>query len=223
MRYNLFLKRLFFISFCFVFILVIYNAINKFISSDIFHVKKIEIVGTVNSNQKFLRNYFKKFLGKNIFQVKGDEVLTDDIWVEKYEIIKKFPSTLLVRIYEKKPLIKFSKKGKCYIKTADDSLIKSNCNKVNVFIMTNIDNDFFEEFTKIYKKLNKNVTYYLYSSYFVAKFNKTEIFGYYDSSIFLENYRYFEKIAKTLYEQINYADLRISERIYVSGVKRERG
>ncbi|KAA0257863.1 FtsQ-type POTRA domain-containing protein [Deferribacter autotrophicus] len=223
MKFKMFLKRLLIISFGFVFMFVTYITINHFINSSIFNIKNIEIVGTVNSNQKLLKNYFKKFLGKNIFKVKGDGVLTEDVWVEKYEIVKKFPSTLQVKIYEKRPVIKFSKRGKCYIKTADNSLIKSNCNNVNVFVMTNIDNDYFNEFIKIYRELNNNLKFYLYSSYFVAKQSEIEIIGYYDSSSFLGNYRYFEKIAETLYEKIDYADLRISERIYVSGVKRERG
>lgn len=84
-----------------------------------FNLKKIQIENNFFVLEKDIQKLLNQFLNKNIIFLKNSEIekaLLANSFIESFDIKKKYPDTLKVRIYEKKPIaILINKKKKYYI------------------------------------------------------------------------------------------------------------
>ena len=72
-----------------------------------FNLKKIQIENNFFVLEKDIQKLLSQFLNKNIIFLKNSEIekaLLTNSFIERFEIKKKYPDTLKVRIYEKKPI-----------------------------------------------------------------------------------------------------------------------
>ncbi|BAI80081.1 cell division protein FtsQ [Deferribacter desulfuricans SSM1] len=215
------MKKLVKLIFFTILVVILVIGVNKFTNSSFFKVRKIEVIGAINSNTKVVKKELKRLLDKNIFDIEDVQFVESDPWVTKCLITKRYPSTIVVKIYEKKAIFKFSKNGKCYFYLSDGSNLRTNCDNNRVKVIGNVDNIYFDEFANIFSKVDKNYKYLLYPSYFVVEYNGKPVKGFYEDNVFVANFNYLQKILDKGYKDFDYADIRLRNRIYISGVKRE--
>lgn len=196
--------------------------VREFLRSPYFYVKNVKIIGVSNADINKLDKFSKKIIGKNIFKIKSDVYgeKFNDSWIERIEIIRNYPSTVILNIYEKKPLFNFVKDGVVYSYLNDGSYLKARTNISNI----SVEGKFWQS------NLNK------FSSFIDSKYLKTfEKIEIYDSYILMKgkdvlykcgfNADTFEDAMKRMdlilkrYKKVNYVDLRIDKRIYVDGVR----
>tara|TARA_B100000575_G_C23107274_1_gene639206 strand:- start:740 stop:1396 length:657 start_codon:yes stop_codon:yes gene_type:complete len=137
-----------------------------------FNLKEIKIENTVLLTEANLKKELNSLYGKNLITLKNEEIenlLLKNSFVESFFIKKKYPNTLKIKIYEKKPIaILIDNKRKFYVSDKID-LIKFQDfqNFKNLpYILGNK-----EEFKILYRNLkrvnfpSKNITnYILYDS-----------------------------------------------------------
>ena len=90
---------------------------------------------------------------KNIFFVKDkeiNEIITSNSLVEKYEVFKKYPSSLIINLEKTKFLAKINSGGKIFVIGSNGKLSKSNISNIQLpFIFGNPNIEEFLEFKKI--------------------------------------------------------------------------
>lgn len=121
-----------------------------------FNLKKIQIENNFFVLEKDIQKLLSQFLNKNIIFLKNSEIekaLLANNFIESFDIKKKYPDTLKVRIYEKKPIaILINKKKKYYI--------SETIKLVEYISLTNFKNLPYvlgneKEFKILYDNLNK--------------------------------------------------------------------
>ena len=121
-----------------------------------FNLKKIQIENNFFVLEKDIQKILSQFLNKNIIFLKNSEIekaLLTNSFIESFDIKKKYPDTLKVRIYEKKPIaILINKKKKYYI--------SETIKLVEYISLTNFKNLPYvlgneKEFKILYDNLNK--------------------------------------------------------------------
>tara|TARA_X000001036_G_scaffold274210_1_gene254706 strand:- start:1257 stop:1913 length:657 start_codon:yes stop_codon:yes gene_type:complete len=121
-----------------------------------FNLKKIQIENNFFVLEKDIQKLLSQFLNKNIIFLKNSEIekaLLTNSFIESFDIKKKYPDTLKVRIYEKKPIaILINKKKKYYI--------SETIKLVEYISLTNFKNLPYvlgneKEFKILYDNLNK--------------------------------------------------------------------
>jgi cell division septal protein FtsQ len=84
-----------------------------------FNLKKIDIENNFLLEDKDIKKLLASIYNKNLIFLKNTEVQTalmQNSFIESFNIKKKYPSTLKIKIFETKPVaILFSKKGKFYL------------------------------------------------------------------------------------------------------------
>ena len=84
-----------------------------------FNVKQVNIENNFLLKKEEITNLLTPIFNKNIIFLKSSEIeklLTQNNLIESFNIKKKYPSSLKIRIYEKKPIaILFDKKKKYYL------------------------------------------------------------------------------------------------------------
>ena len=121
-----------------------------------FNLKKIQIENNFFVLEKDIQKLLSQCLNKNIIFLKNSEIekaLLTNSFIESFDIKKKYPDTLKVRIYEKKPIaILINKKKKYYI--------SETIKLVEYISLTNFKNLPYvlgneKEFKILYDNLNK--------------------------------------------------------------------
>ncbi len=219
------LKIFWIIFFASLFVVGSNYVVNKIKNSNYFTVKTVVCKGVVNANQAEVDKVVNKFIGKNIFSInEKTRVLIDDIWIRKAIISKKFPNKLIVKIYEKKPLFVFKKRGRCYQYISGGDMIRISCKKRKINIYDLADNDILNDFSYIFQKNNINFgEIKLHRSYFEIKNKDLSFLCPYNDGVFKRNFDVFQKAIRKRYKQIKYVDLRVKGKIYVDGVLHETG
>jgi cell division protein FtsQ len=200
--------------------------VNVIKNSDYFTVKDVVCKGVINGNKKKIDKELVKFIGKNIFDINEKrKILIDDIWIIKAVLSKKYPDTIVVKIYEKKPLFAYKKKNKCYQYVSSGDSIRISCRKhkdINIFVLTS--NDVLKNFSEIVSGKNfKGSKIRLHRSYFEILKDNFRLYCSYDKNVFDKNFEIFNKGIKQRYKKIKYVDLRVDGKIYVDGVSNEAG
>ncbi len=127
---------------------------NKF-----FKIKNIEVKNNILIDEKLIKNKLLKIHNKSIFfiKVKDIEIALKDIdFLDTFEIKKKYPDTLFIKIYETKPIaILFKNKTKYFLDSSQNLINfdeKKNNKKLPTIFGVNAENNFI----LFYNQLNNN-------------------------------------------------------------------
>ena len=153
------------------FLLFVVGSINNITLSKIkfFQIKNINIKGLADVENEILLSNLNNIFLKNILLINKNEiseVIEKNTLVQNYTILKKYPSTLNIRIEKTKFLAKINKKNKIFYLGSNGKLIKNNIKYELPFIFGNPDINEFLRFKKIvdnskinYKEI-KNLYYF---------------------------------------------------------------
>ena len=121
-----------------------------------FNLKKIVIKNNFFSKDKEIKRSLSRFYNKNLVFLKNNDIeqaLMKDSFIESFKIKKKYPDTLIIEIFEKKPIaILLSGKNKFYISEKIDLIKFDNIEYFEdlPYVIGNKD-----DFEKLYKNLKK--------------------------------------------------------------------
>ena len=157
-----------------LFLIILFTTINsqqKFIASQ-FDLKTIEIENNLLLNDNDIKKLLISFYNKNLVFLKNNELkkaLMQNSLIESFIIKKKYPNTLKVKIFEKKPIaVLFDKKNKFYLSEKIDLIeFKNLQNYQNLpYVLGNKDDFkvFYNNLIKINFPLNVVKKYTLYET-----------------------------------------------------------
>ena len=153
------------------FLLLAFGSINNksFDKVNFFQIENINITGLSDIDNEILLSNLNNIILKNIFIVNKNEisrVIENNNLVQNYTILKKYPSTLNVRIEKTKLLAKINKNNKIFYIGSNGKLIRNNSKHDLPFIFGNPEINEFLGFKKIldssrinYKNI-KNLYYF---------------------------------------------------------------
>ena len=157
-----------------LFLLILFTTFNsqqKFIISH-FDLKTIEIENNFLLKDNDIKNLLISFYNKNLVLLNNNEVknaLMQNSLIESFKIKKKYPNTLKVKIFEKKPIaILFDKKNKFYLSEKIDLIEFKNLPNYQKlpYVLGNKDDFkvFYNNLIKINFPLNVVKKYTLYET-----------------------------------------------------------
>ena len=143
-----------------LFLIILFTTINsqqKFIASQ-FDLKTIEIENNLLLKDNDIKNLLISFYNKNLVLLNNDEVkkaLMQNSLIESFNIKKKYPNTLKVKIFEKKPIaVLFDKKNKFYLSEKIDLIEFRNLPSYQTLPYVLGNKDDFKIFYNNLKKIN---------------------------------------------------------------------
>ena len=157
-----------------LFLLILFTTFNsqqKFIISH-FDLKTIEIENNLLLKDNDIKNLLISFYNKNLVLLNNNEVknaLMQNSLIESFKIKKKYPNTLKVKIFEKKPIaVLFDKKNKFYLSEKIDLIEFRNLPNYHTlpYVLGNKDDFkiFYNNLKKINFPLNEVKKYTLYET-----------------------------------------------------------
>jgi len=124
-----------------------------------FEIQNIEIVNNHIINKEEIDKKLANILGKNILFIKRNDLekpLKSIDFLEKIEVKKKYPNTIIIKIYETKPVAILFKKNDKYLLDSSSNLIPFNEN----MLIDNFPSVFGEgaelEFINFFNQLENN-------------------------------------------------------------------
>ena len=143
-----------------LFLLILFTTINsqqRFIIS-YFDLKTIEIENNLLLKDNDIKNLLISFYNKNLVLLNNDEVkkaLMQNSLIESFNIKKKYPNTLKVKIFEKKPIaVLFDKKNQFYLSEKIDLIEFRNLPNYQTLPYVLGNKDDFKIFYNNLKKIN---------------------------------------------------------------------
>ena len=100
--------------------------VNLDTDSNLFKIKKIEINNNILINEKELKKKLSYIFEKNIFFLKKEDIrepLKDVDFLEKIEVKKKYPDTIIIKVFETEPLAIIFKNELKYLLDSSSNLI----------------------------------------------------------------------------------------------------
>ena len=146
-------------SLVYIFFLLIFSSINNNTINNLNFIKtqNINIYGLNEQDNKSLINEFKNLNLENIFLIDKSEIvklINSNSLIEKYEVFKKYPSTIEIKIEKTNFLAKINKNGKIYLIGSNGKLTLNKSGYVElpyIFGKPNIN-----EFLKLKKIIDKS-------------------------------------------------------------------
>ena len=192
----------------------------------LFKIKNVEIIENQIINKQEIKEKLTDVYGKNIFFVKKNDLeksLKSIEFLEKIEVKKKYPDTIIIQIYETKPLGIFFKKNQKYLLDSSSKLI--DFNKYDFFDnLPSIFGDGAEKnFVIFFKQLqNNNFPIKRINKYYYFQIGRWDIRLVNDQIIKFPPNKMAEAIQKSVelinhqdFENQNIIDLRIHGKIVV--------
>ncbi len=123
--------------FIYFFLLILVGSINNigFSNIDLNSIKVISVSGLDDKNNEYLSKEIKNLKLSNIFFLNPDkinELMSSNSLVEKFEIFKKYPSSIDVKIQKTNFLAKINKNGKMYLIGSNAKISKYDLNYYNL-------------------------------------------------------------------------------------------
>jgi len=195
-------------------------------NNKIFKIKTIKVINNFVIKESEIKKELYGIYNRNIFLINREEVkkpLNNIDFLEKIEVTKKYPNTIVIKIFETKPLAKIVKNKKRYVIDSSSKLILlENVNSYNE--LPNIFGVEAEKnFLSFFKKLKENnfsVTtinnyyYYKIGRWDVQLFNN-KIIKYPDKNLKKAIINSTELIKRKDFKNYNIIDLRIDGKIIV--------
>ena len=147
----------------YLFLFIFLGTINNKNLSELkfYRIKDIKVFGLNEKENLEILNNLKFLQNKNIFFInkkKISELINSNNLIEKYSIIKKYPSTIELRVTETNYLALVNKKGKKYLLGSNGKLIDEKYNKKELpLIFGDFKNSEFLELKKIFDIYKFNI------------------------------------------------------------------
>lgn len=129
--------------------------------NSLFDVKSIKIINNEKIKPDVIEEKLKKIYGQNIFFIKTSEiekVTRNIIYLQSIEVKKKYPNTLIVKVFETSPLAILLKNSEYYILDSGANLILINADSVTNYNYPHIfgknSEKYFLNFLQLLKKNN---------------------------------------------------------------------
>ena len=129
--------------------------------NSLFDVKSIKIINNEKIKPDVIEEKLKKIYGQNIFFIKTSEiekVTRNIIYLQSIEVKKKYPNTLIVKVFETSPLAILLKNSEYYILDSGANLILINADSVTNYNYPHIfgknSEKYFLNFLKLLKENN---------------------------------------------------------------------
>ena len=129
--------------------------------NSLFDVKSIKIINNEKIKPDVIEEKLKKIYGQNIFFIKTSEiekVTRNIIYLQSIEVKKKYPNTLIVKVFETSPLAILLKNTDYYILDSGANLILINADSVTNYNYPHIfgknSEKYFLNFLQLLKKNN---------------------------------------------------------------------
>ena len=140
-------------------------------------IENIYIEGLDDSNSALLVNEIKKLNLKNIFFLNKKEIIEiieKNSLVENYNILRKYPSSLDIKVKKTKFLAKINKEGKIFLVGSNGKLSKnSNSKKKLPYIFGKPE---LIEFLELKKKIDKSkIPYEIVTSFYFFQSNRWDL------------------------------------------------
>ena len=118
------------------FLLIVVSSIsnNTLNSIEFNKIQNINVSGLDQKNNQLLLNEINKLGLKNIFFINKNEIIkliNSNSLVERYEVFKKYPSTINIKIKKADFFAKLNRNGKIFIIASNGKLISSNKSQYN--------------------------------------------------------------------------------------------
>ncbi len=147
----------------YLFLFIFLGTINNKNLSELkfYRIKDIKVFGLNEKENLEILNNLKFLQNKNIFFInkkKIFELINSNNLIEKYSIIKKYPSTIELRVTETNYLALVNKRGKKYLLGSNGKLIDTKYNKKELpIIFGDFKNSEFLELKKIFDIYKFNI------------------------------------------------------------------
>ena len=223
------LYRIFLLLIIFIFVST-YNPIefNKIIKKKnyFFKVKKIEIFNNQLIKKSEIKKKLEKIKNKNILLIERSDIeepLKQINFFEKIEVKKKYPNTIIVKIFETKPVGILFKNNRKYILDSSSNLILSNesmkFDKIPSIFGEGAENHFIFFFNilksnKFYIDRVKNYYYFQAGRWDIELFNN-KIIKFPENNTEEAVKKTIELLNRKDFENYNIIDLRVNGKIIV--------
>jgi len=151
------MKKRLVIALSLLILLTTFNSKQRFVTFQ-FDLKTIEIENNFLLKDKDIKNLLVSFYNKNLIFLDNNEVkkaLMQNSLIESFNIKKKYPSTLKIKIFEKKPIaVLFNKKNKFYLSEKIDLIEFKNLPNYQTLPYVLANKDDFKIFYNNLKKIN---------------------------------------------------------------------
>jgi cell division protein FtsQ len=128
-------------------------------NNTVLKIENIKIEGNILINENEIEEQLKKIYKKNIFSLKKKDIedpLKKINFLDKVEVKKKFPNTIIIRVFETKPIaVLFKDKSKFYIDNKSN-LIPYSEKPLNLSLPSIFGNESENEFISFFEQLKKN-------------------------------------------------------------------
>ena len=127
-------------------------------NTSFFEIKNVEIKNNYLIKKSEIKERLNKIYKKNILFIKGEDIhqsLKEVYFLEKIEVKKKYPNTIIIKIFETKPVAVLFKKKAKYLIDSSSNLIPSNDN-MNMDVLPSVFGENAEDnFIFFYNQLKK--------------------------------------------------------------------
>ena len=194
--------------------------------SNIFRIKNIEIVNNKIINKNEIDEKLSKIYEKNIFFIKEEDIkkpLKSINFLKGIEVKKKYPNTIILKIYETKPVaILFKKNDKFLLDSMSNLILADESMYTNS--LPNVFGDGAEsEFIDFFNKLKRsNFPRQRIKNFYYFQIGRWDLELLNNKIIKLPNEKILDAIQKSIelldrkdFEKYNVIDLRIHDKIVV--------
>ena len=191
-----------------------------------FKIENIEIINNYLISTNTIDEKMNKIYGKNILFIKRKDIqslLSSIDFLKKIEVRKKYPDTIIIKVYETKLVAVLFKKDQKYLLDSSSNLIPFNTND----LLKNLPNVFGEgaekNFINFFKKLEKNnFATKRIKNFYYFQIGRWDIQLLNDQKIKLPSNKTTEAIQQIIelldredFKKYNVIDLRINDKIIV--------
>ena len=124
-----------------------------------FKIENIEIINNYLISANTIDEKMNKIYGKNILFIKRKDIqslLSSIDFLKKIEVRKKYPDTIIIKVYETKPVAILYKKDQKYLLDSSSNLIPFNTNDLLKKLPSVFGEGAEKNFINFFKKLEKN-------------------------------------------------------------------
>ncbi|MDR2869694.1 MAG: FtsQ-type POTRA domain-containing protein, partial [Deferribacteraceae bacterium] len=182
----------------------------------------VEVRGVRHTDADKLKALYAPMVGQNLFrEVTSAELMSDDPWIQRLEIRRSLPSTLVVMVKEERELLSYRSGEACMSMTESAKHIERDCNGVSINVVQTPLAAEFRNFVYMYNSMPelKAGELTLKNGFFTLREGNTTFVSTYEPAAFADNYKaYVEKI-RPRYKRVDSVDMTVRGKVYVKGVR----